>query len=180
MKNHPGHPAHHAPTRLRHRLLDPHRFARQGEWRSCKEKIKWSLGELNVRILMFREPKLEIVRAESKGWLTKMTKQTAWDPVDERQHSTILALKMGGPQLKTFRIGPIAAGRFKTLAPQRSSTEISKRRVSVEGETAQEKKENFRRMTDCMDDLIRVLQRHHHQRPFLGSPRHPPSGTLEW
>ena len=179
MKNHPGHPAHHAPTRLRHRLLDPHRFARQGEWRSCKEKIKWSLGELNVRILMFREPKLEIVRAESKGWLTKMTKQTAWDPVDERQHSTILALKMGGPQLKTFRIGPIAAGRFKTLLPKGRQ-----RRFLKEGSPSKERqlkrRTNFRRMTDCMDDLIRVLERHHHQRPFLGSPRHPPSGTLEW
>ena len=68
---------------------------------------------LNVRILKFREPKLEIVRAESNGWFTKMTKQTAWDRVDERPRNTILALRMGGPQLKTFRIGPIAAGRFR-------------------------------------------------------------------
>ena len=68
---------------------------------------------LNVRILKFREPKLEIVRVESKVWFTKMTKQTAWDRVDERPRSTILALRMGGPQLKTVRMGLIAAGRFR-------------------------------------------------------------------
>ena len=54
---------------------------------------------------------LKIRDSKASGWFTKMTKQTAEDPVDDRPRSTILALRMSGPHLKTFQVEPIAAGK---------------------------------------------------------------------
>ena len=70
---------------------------------------------LNVRqnIVTFM---LKIRDSLASGWFTKMTKQIASDLIDDKPRRTVFAQRLCGPQLKTFRVEPIAVGRVETLA----------------------------------------------------------------
>ena len=145
MKKRPGHPAPHAPPRLRHRLLDPHRFARQ-------ERVEKLQGKDKVEPCRAQCQNSEVSRAETGD---------SQGRVEGLVHKDDKADCLGPSRRKTAQHCP-RAKEGRTAAQDIQDRADRRWPIPSKERQLKRKKTLFRRMTDCLDDLIRVLQRHHH------------------